>query len=106
VISHGTVAKDISQPRDVGVLAVELARLEKRVAALEKAAYSEPSAYVEGWTRAAKVVGVHERTCKYRAARGQFPRPCRTITIERADGKDHERPVWRREELIAYGEGK
>ena len=90
----------------VNLLMVEVARLKERVADLEKTAYSVRSEFVEGWTRAGELIGVSEKTCKRRAKLGQFPRPCRTIILERANGKDHERPAWRRADLVAYAEGK
>lgn len=85
---------------NVDLITVELARLKQRVEDLEKAAYSEPSTFVEGWTRAARIVGVSEATARRRERLGQFPARCRTITIDRTDGKDHERPVWRRKDLV------
>ena len=85
---------------------VELARLTSRVETLEAAAFASVDEYVEGWTRAARIVGVNERTCKRRSAAGDFPLPCRLLTLPRADGVDHARPSWRRSDLVAYAEGK
>jgi hypothetical protein len=90
----------------VDELVAELARLKKRVETLEKAAFASAEEYVEGWTRAAKIVGVNERTCKRRSEAGTFPAPCRIDAIKRPDGADHERPTWRRADLVAYAEGR
>ncbi len=86
------------------ILITELALLKKRVAQLEKAAYSSYE-YVEGWTSAGEIVGVNARTCKRRLEAGTFPMPCRIDTLPRGDGTEHERPVWRRADLVAYAEG-
>jgi hypothetical protein len=86
-------------------LIAELARLKQRVDDLEKAAFTDDS-YVEGWSRAAKIVGVNAITCKRRYESGDFPKPCRIDTINRSSGEPHERPTWRKADLIAYAEGK
>lgn len=87
-------------------MVAKLARLTARVEALEHAAFAKVDEYVEGWSNAARVVGRSAATCKRRYNAGNFPRPCRIETIARADQKDHERPTWRRADLVAYAEGK
>jgi hypothetical protein len=87
-------------------LVAEVAALRQRVAALEKTAFAAPEEYVEGWTAAAKVVGVTERTCRRRFAAGDFCQPCKISEIKRADGEHHERLTWRRRDLVAYAEGR
>lgn len=88
------------------MIAAEVARLKQRVDVLEKAAFSSPSEHVEGWTGAAKLLGVTERTVRRRYEAGTLPKPCRFDVIKRTDGPDHERPVWKRADLLAYAEGK
>lgn len=88
------------------LLTAELARLKSRVEALEAAAFASADEYVEGWTRAARIVGVNARTCKRRYAAGDFPTPCKLTPLPRTAGGDHERPSWRRADLVAYAEGK
>lgn len=90
----------------VELLESEVARLRVRVVALERVAFASPSEYVEGWTGAAKIVGVNERTCRRRTEAGTFPMPCRVDVITRTGGPDQKRPVWRRCDLEAYAEGR
>ena len=87
-------------------LIAELARLKSRVEVLESAAFASADEYVEGWTRAARIVGVTVMTCTKRAKAGEFPRPCRTEPFNRANGQVFSKPVWRRADLVAYAEGK
>lgn len=86
-------------------LIAEFARLKARVEVLERAAFASAEEYVEGWTRAARIVGVNARTCKRRLDAGDFPAPCKLTTLARVAG-DHERPSWRRADLVAYAEGR
>lgn len=98
---HAAIESPMNQ-----ISALDFARLKDRVAQLEKHTYSEPGEFVEGWSAAAKLIGVHERTVHRRVESGSFPTPCRIVTIERKDGDHHEHPVWRRKDLLAYAEGK
>ena len=91
---------------EVARLTVELARLKKRVETLEAAAFASAEEYVEGWTSAARIIGVNARTCKRRLAAGDLPAPCKLTALPRADGDDHERMTWRRADLVAYAEGR
>lgn len=91
---------------DVDQFISEFVSLKQRVADLEKAAYSEASEYVEGWSNAAKLLGVSNLTCMKRARLGKLPKPCRVDRIERADGKVHCKLTWRRSDLVAYAEGR
>lgn len=93
-----------SMSASVDQLISEIAFLKERVKVLEETAYSAQSDYVEGWTEAAKLLGVSQRTCKRRHEDGQFPKPCGMVEIERADGKTHESPRWRRADLVRYAE--
>lgn len=87
-------------------LVAEIARLKARVETLENAAFATGDEYVEGWTRAAEIVGVSALTCKRRSLAGNFPAPCRRVEIPRTDGDAHEKLSWRRADLVAYAEGK
>lgn len=87
------------------LLVAEIAQLKERVASLERAAFGAGSEYVEGWPRAARIVGVTVMTCRSRAASGLFPKPCRIEPFARADGRVFGKPVWRRADLVAYAEG-
>jgi len=91
---------------DTGDFILEIARLKDRVAALEKSAFSAPGEFVEGWTRAGKVVGITAKTCQNRLRDGEFPSPCRIDVLPRTAGPSHERPVWRHADLVAYAEGR
>ena len=84
-------------------LIAEVARLKARVERLEKTATDE---FIEGWANAARVLGVTDKTCMNRYARGDFPKPCRTHDFTRADGTVYSKPTWRRADLIAYAVGK
>lgn len=88
------------------LVVAEIASLKQRVADLEKAAFAEPSEYVEGWSHAAKIVGVSVMTCRKRSDLGEFPKPCRTVPFYRKSGDTFHKPVWRRNDLIAYAEGR
>ena len=110
-MKHQQQSPDLSVDR----LIVEIARLKLRVDELEKAAFSAPDEYVEGWTRAAKLVGLSSMTCKRRYAAGDFPKPCKMTTIERAPteivpgrviGARFEKLTWKRADLVSYAEGR
>lgn len=85
-------------------LVAEVAFLKERVNVLEKISYATAGEYVEGWTSAARMLGVNERTCKRRHEASAFPEPCGWVKVERGQGVDHERPRWRRRDLVAYAE--
>ena len=91
---------------DVDKFMSEFVRLKKRVEDLEKAAFSQASEYIEGWTNAAKLLGISNETAMKRAKVGEFPVPCRNDPFKRGDGQTYSKPTWRRADLVAYAEGR
>ena len=89
--------------REIDQLVAEIALLKQRVETLEQAAYSTASEYVEGWTDAARLLGVSDQTCMNRYRDGRFPEPCGEVEYVRR-GKPYLLPRWRRADLVRYAE--
>jgi hypothetical protein len=81
-----------------------IVRLETRIAALERALRTRGPAqqYVEGWSRAAQILGISVPTLKARSE--EMPKPVRQRVHVRS-GEPYVRPVWLRSDLVAYTEG-
>lgn len=88
------------------LLIAEVARLKQRVEAIEASQAHSVSEYVEGWSRAAKFLGVSVDTCMSRAKAGEFPKPCRTRPFPRANGETFFKPTWKAIDLRKYQEGR
>ncbi len=93
---------DMNLANDMDRLIAEVARLKARVDVVEASTFGMPDNYVEGWSRAGKLLGIRGRTCKNRWKSGDFPQPCKFTTL----GNGRDKPTWRRSDLVAYAEGK
>lgn len=87
-------------------LVAEIARLKRRMDALEEAAFAKADEYVVGLSNVARVVGLNVRTCQRRLAAGDFPPPCKVASMAPSAVGERVKQTWRRADLIAYAEGR